>query len=276
MLSIVLLFLFSIFCIIHCKLDIQGSISCGQNKTGSILTSTEAHSYSFIVPGKSPLPVSFTLCNSPDTFDTELKLYNNVAVQIEDTCDFYTSYSGSGNCSHCGENQEKWDIILIPGNYYIEVHGYESNTGQYRLDMICDSTNFTTSIINCNEQIIGQTTVAYDIDYYKLSINNNIATVFFNLCASKYDTYLYIYDKNLNQLYFNDDSVLCTTKSQLTLPLIKGTYFIGIGGFHKDYGNYSLEISCIKPKSPDPTFMPTTNPTIHPTQSPTYCPWPQT
>eukprot|EP01084_Bolivina_argentea_P263037 445069_1 len=108
-----------------------------------------------------------------------------------------------------------------------------------------------------------------------------MATVFMDLCplssVTNYDTKIYFYDKNQKELYSNDDSASCANlESQLTITeLHNGSYIIGVGGFHENYGDYTMNIVCIaslKPKTMNPTANPIKNPTVDPTNKPTPLP----
>eukprot|EP01084_Bolivina_argentea_P059692 109041_1 len=127
------------------------------------------------------------------------------------------------------------------------------------------------SVLKCNSSVNGQTTRTNPIVYYQfiLDFGNNYAyEIFLDTCKSTYDTAISFYN-NMFQLIAYDDGVgPCGYKSQLTVNKVySNIYFVGIGGFEGNYGEYNLEIYCTN-------LNITHEPTVNPSQAPTYLPTP--
>eukprot|EP01084_Bolivina_argentea_P081861 148226_1 len=109
--------------------------------------------------------------------------------------------------------------------------------------------NKTIGKISCNQTIIGSTTLPGDVAYYSLINTDNENGTYFQIdtCGSEYDTTLYLFDQNLNEIVFCDDcgSPPCD-KEQIHLPmkLYDDRYIIGVGGYSHYYGNYTVTIHC--------------------------------
>jgi len=64
----------------------------------------------------------------------------------------------------------------------------------------------------------------------------------FSTCGSDYDTYLRIYDANMNQLAENDDA--CNFQSIVEINLTEGIYYLLVEGYSTSSGNYILSTDC--------------------------------
>tara|TARA_A100001015_G_scaffold234137_1_gene265521 strand:+ start:1768 stop:3489 length:1722 start_codon:yes stop_codon:yes gene_type:complete len=64
----------------------------------------------------------------------------------------------------------------------------------------------------------------------------------FSTCGSDYDTYLRIYDANMNQLAQNDDA--CNFQSIVEINLAEGIYYILVEGYSTSSGDYILSTDC--------------------------------
>jgi hypothetical protein len=98
------------------------------------------------------------------------------------------------------------------------------------------------------------TTVGYTDDYagscyfaggapdvvYRYTAAAGVTGINISLCASSFDTGLYVYDAGLNEIACNDD--FCGLQSQLdNVPLVAGqTYYIVVDGYSSASGSYSL------------------------------------
>merc|ERR1719242_2148166 len=120
---------------------IKGKIRCGDTKTDYVGTD-EAHSFMFNIPQTPTTIPSFSLCNTAVRFDTELLIYDSEQQLLNNAeCDYFGTFSGPGSCARCDQTiyPENWkNIILDPGDYYIEVSGWQEEYGTYTLDMECE------------------------------------------------------------------------------------------------------------------------------------------
>eukprot|EP01084_Bolivina_argentea_P112358 200388_1 len=69
--------------------------------------------------------------------------------------------------------------------------------------------------------------------------------VIFDSCSSQYDTKLYFYNNNFNELNSCDDCGSCGINEQLTIEsLSNGIYYLGVGGYSNKYGSYHISVTC--------------------------------
>lgn len=78
-------------------------------------------------------------------------------------------------------------------------------------------------------------------DIYQFEVTTS-GTYEFSTCGSDYDTYLRIYDVNMNQLAENDD--VCNLQSTVEISLAEGIYYLLVEGYSTSSGNYILSTNC--------------------------------
>eukprot|EP01084_Bolivina_argentea_P026631 49541_1 len=238
------------------------TISCNETQVAVPISAKQTHYYEFNTK-HSMMTVFIDLCvNYWDSY-IDIYLYDKHLTELN-------SIGGHSNCLDSQLQLTTPDVTN--GSYIISIDTnawYPDSSSRdairYYLSLTCipTPTYYYYPKINCNDNITAQTISPYQIDYYTFIVNQNMDTIIINLCASLFDTYLHLYDKYHNELYSNDDYATCLNhQSKLIIPLInKGTYIIGIGGFHNNYGTYNMDILCvptIKPKTLNPTISPTT------------------
>ena len=137
------------------------------------------------------------------------------------------------------------------------------------------SNAFYQSNVTCDSQIIGQTHGPSDIDYYLFINDNSNSTIFIDLCptpnATNFDTILNIYDEQLDLLDTNDTGNGCNNKqSQIIFqPLNSDNFIIGVTGSNSEYGQYQMDITCMRSNTTSTTPNSTDYyTTIQPTSAP--------
>eukprot|EP01084_Bolivina_argentea_P027521 51155_1 len=116
---------------------------------------------------------------------------------------------------------------------------------------------------------VGETDISNPIHYYNITFDTSMYSVEINLCDSQFDTIVYFYDSNMNEINRNDDACRRGQSILIVQNVNPGNYIIGIGGWGGSYGIYKFDILCLKTLSP--TFIPTQTPTFSPT-TPTSTP----
>ena len=127
---------------------------------------------------------------------------------------------------------------LGPGTYYIRVESYLSETGPYAL--------FAEPILS-SPLVPGTRTVeaiaeGYDEDYYKIEIAGTTDAWIFAL--GSLDTVGTLYDSNLNEIAFNDDSLISGRSGAFHFreTLDPGTYYLKAGSFNALTGRYAVYV----------------------------------
>ncbi len=127
---------------------------------------------------------------------------------------------------------------LGPGTYYIRVESYLSETGPYAL---------FAEPVPPYSLLPGTRTVqaiaeGYDEDYYKIEIPDATDTWIFAL--GSLDTVGTLYDSNLNEIAFNDDSFIAGQSRAFHFreTLDAGTYYVKVGSFNKFTGRYAVYV----------------------------------
>ncbi len=227
---------------------------------GSAITSPGVW-YSVIGTGHT---LSADTCNGNTTYDSILTVYCGscpelVCVGAND--DFCESQSKISWCSEAGRT------------YFILVHGFEGDTGDFELSVSddgavpnpCDrpptcerpSNDTCENAIDVveNTPFDGDTNGATGKDVTSCALNDvvdvwhrlragcdGIATV--SLCDSEYDTTLALFDACAGEeLACNDDK--CDDRSKITLSVLEGsTRLIRVSGFNGALGAYTLLVTC--------------------------------
>jgi len=242
-------------------------ISCGDVKygnTGNTLISQDTYGnlspddiYQFEVTTSGTY--KFSTCGSG--FDTYLRIYDrfNMAEEL--------SFANDYSCSP----QAIIEVTLNPGTYNVVVEGgLSTSMGYYELIMDCSSPPppiepepeepEPTSFISCGDLKTGNTSNSQDTygnsspeDIYQFEVTTS-GTYEFSTCGSAYDTYLRIYNANMNEMSSNDDAKVdeCEWQSIISQNLIPGTYYVLVEGYSTtSAGDYKLTMTCSS--SPPPT-----------------------
>jgi len=163
---------------IQCSSVVRGNTTGGINVIGN---SGADVLYRFHVGPQTPQPVWFTTCDNYTNFDTYLRVYaqrrNSTAqmhfVELARNDDDYAcnlGYQGPGHVSsHLASNVS---LTLRPGNYYILVEGFSSNTGSYALHTHCGGSGApapptSSSSLRCIRQSFPGTTNRF---YYRYGL----------------------------------------------------------------------------------------------------------
>lgn len=112
------------------------------------------------------------------------------------------------------------------------------------------SYSYTGNTCNYNNDVAGP---SQDIVYsFTLLAETNVSI---DMCGYEFDTFIYLYNSELNEIAYNDDGGSCGDDggSYLNENLIAGTYFLVCEGWNTDCGEYYLTISAINDQDP-PVF----------------------
>ena len=84
-------------------------------------------------------------------------------------------------------------------------------------------------VLECGDIINGSTDFAYDIDWYRFIVLNNVSKILFDSCGSQYDTYLYFNNNDGSSITWCDDCGECGRQTQLTIHSVaEGSYQLGM------------------------------------------------
>ncbi len=99
--------------------------------------------------------------------------------------------------------------------------------------------------IDCDESVSGNTQDGDSLVHlYNFTLEEE-EKVRFNLCDSKFDTIVRIYDASTSEeVAFNDDSSKCGYQSLITEVLNSGKYFVMVYGFNGEGGYYTMAMTC--------------------------------
>ena len=127
---------------------------------------------------------------------------------------------------------------LEPGTYYIRVESYLSETGPYAL--------FAEPVppysLAPGTRVVQAIAEGHDEDYYKIEIADTTDTWIFAL--GSLDTVGTLYDSNLNEIAFNDDSLIPGQARAFHFreTLDAGTYYLKVGSFNTGTGRYAVYV----------------------------------
>ena len=127
---------------------------------------------------------------------------------------------------------------LGPGTYYIRVESYLSEIGPYALFAEPVMSPPLVPGIRAVEYIAE----GYDEDYYEIEIASTTATWIF--ARGSLDTVGTLYDSNLNEIAFNDDSLIPGQSKAFHFreTLDAGTYYLKVGSFNTATGIYAVDV----------------------------------
>ncbi len=113
-----------------------------------------------------------------------------------------------------------------------------------------DGSCMIPSLITCGSSVTGSTTgtlnnyggpSAEAIYRFEADVTGDYE---FSSCGSDYDTYLRIYDANMNELYSADDDGDCNHQAIINRELSPGSYYVLIEGYQELAGFYTLTVTC--------------------------------
>ena len=113
-----------------------------------------------------------------------------------------------------------------------------------------DGSCMIPSLITCGSSVTGSTTgtlnnyggpSAEAIYRFEADVTGDYE---FSSCGSDYDTYLRIYDANMNELYSADDDGDCNYQAIINRELSPGSYYVLIEGYQELAGFYTLTVTC--------------------------------
>ena len=127
---------------------------------------------------------------------------------------------------------------LEPGTYYIRVESYLSETGPYALF----AEPAPPYSLAPGTRVVQAIAEGHDEDYYKIEIANTTDTWIFAL--GSLDTVGTLYDSNLNEIAFNDDSLIPGQARAFHFreTLDAGTYYLKVGSFNTGTGRYAVYV----------------------------------
>eukprot|EP01084_Bolivina_argentea_P281602 481836_1 len=148
--------------------------------------------------------------------------------------------------------------------YYILIDSYSAlGSGSYTIDVQCFDENifdipqststiicpYTQGIISCNTKVNG--IITNGAEYCYTFIPHYVSTVTFSNCESNFDTTLFVYNKNaeeISQPYCDgDDCGSCGTNEQFSIPQMNPneTYYILIDSYSAlGSGSYTIDVQC--------------------------------
>ena len=163
----------------------------------------------------------------------------------------FVSNSACTNGSYTGSLSNNG---FIPNGYY----GYDGISYTYcgsgGCYVSCDNPCMVEPepSISCGETIPGSTTTSSNNyggsspeDIYAFEVLTS-SSVTFSTCNSNYDTWLRIYDSNMQEIESCDDCGDCGVQTVLeNIALSPGNYYILIEGYSDYSGDYNLEMTCV-------------------------------
>ena len=127
---------------------------------------------------------------------------------------------------------------LGPGTYYIRVESYHSETGPYALF----AEPAPSYSLVPGTRVVEAITEGSDEDYYKIEIADTTDAWIFAL--GSLDTVATLYDDDLNEIAFNDDSLIPgqARAFHFRKTLEAGTYYLKVGSFNTGTGRYAVYV----------------------------------
>lgn len=244
-------------------------LSCGDSVTG---TTVDGYDYVgnpaldkfYEVTIDQDGPITFSLCNGTD-YDSYLRIYDGCPVSGGTELAF--------NDDFCGL-QSELTVILSAGTYWVVVEGYSEGTGNYTLDVICNTCepitcdgddegepnngpadfggDDTYGTIECSiaSTVCGTTWAdadTRDTDWFELLLlESSVLTVTSE--AELFNPLMFVLDDAFNILFQADEMGFCEGETITTDCLPAGTYYLWMG--HNDFNGvpdevaYSMTLSC--------------------------------
>jgi len=235
----------------------SNSLQCGDSVTGStrglssqIGNPSGEATFEFTTDGGI---ITFDLCGS--RFDTYLRILDTSGSEIAHNDDH------GNQCDNPRHNYASYLERELPaGVYTIVVEGYNSNEGDFELDVKCRSADEDDEdTIACGQTVRGSTrgrpssigSRSGEMTYQFVATTTQYV---FDACQSTYDSYLRVYSGTPStgrQIARNDDHRgRCPrgsrrTASYLTVPTTVGqTYTLLIEGYGRSEGNFVVTAEC--------------------------------
>eukprot|EP01083_Nonionella_stella_P008745 25274_1 len=104
--------------------------------------------------------------------------------------------------------------------------------------------------IQCGDIHRGVTGFPADRDLYYFNVTGRLKNVVFDTCGSGFNTYLQLFDMEMNVIQEGDDDGFCWDKEQLSVVALDiGEYILAVSGSYgetgiSEYGHYKLEVDC--------------------------------
>ena len=210
--------------------------------------------YSFTGTGKM---TTLSTDNAGSDYDTRLIVYSGSCGPDNLVCVAGDDDGGAGLLSELEFPAE------TGVTYYIYVCGFGDNTGDFELSLICgddilpppDNDEAAGALaIDCGQSVDGNNVGATQSAESTYSSNKDVWYVFNSAGDQKltvstcndadFDTRIEIFDAALNPLARNDDGAGCGLTSSLSTLVGAGAYYITVGGFSGQEGNFTLTASC--------------------------------
>ena len=130
---------------------------------------------------------------------------------------------------------------LAPGTYYIRVESYLSETGPYALF----AEPAPPYSLVPGTRVVEDIAEGDDEDYYKIEIADTTDAWIFAI--GSLDTVGTLYDSNLNEIAYNDDSLISGRYRGFHFreTLNAGTYYVKVGSFGTNTGRYGVLVQAV-------------------------------
>jgi hypothetical protein len=237
------------------------------DNVGTCFTSNTAPGVWYFVVGNGGL-LTVETCGGITNYDTKLHLYsgNCGALVCED-----------GNDDACGL-QSRVSTVTSPGQlYYVLVHGFSSNTGNFTLTATLGSPPSGNDVcggatpIACGQTVSGSTAGSTPDNQAFCGTSNTSPGVWYQLvgtggpvevttcnAGSNYDTKLSVYTGACGALTCvdgDDDDFTCSFSGLRSTVAFNSTpgqiYYILVHGFGSSTGNFELSVDCPSPPAND-------------------------
>jgi serralysin len=222
------------------------TVSVGGHVVGAIDAAGDHDWYKVtLVAGKT---YTFSTLFSQGIFDTVLVLRDASGNQLADNDD--------ANASNGYFLSEITFTATSSGTYFLDVGGFESDTGAFHLSVsrpdtdAIAGTSATTSSLTIGNSVNGTTDNTGDHDWYAVQLVAGQTYVFTTEAtggATDTDTALYLRDATGNLLSFNDDASATYSRIRFTATTT-GTYYLDVGAWAEDEsGDYRLKSEVAPP-----------------------------
>ena len=171
--------------------------------------------------------------------------YNINATDHDGSCQFaQVYYNCNGTCLNDTDNDGVCNDDEILGCMDQSALNFDLNATD------ADGSCMIPSLITCGSSVTGSTTgtlnnyggpSAEAIYRFEADVTGDYE---FSSCGSDYDTYLRIYDVNMNELYSADDDGDCNHQAIINRELSQGSYYVLIEGYQELAGFYTLTVTC--------------------------------